>query len=88
MSRRRTYRRLAALAAVLLAQPPGHGHHGYDLRRASGVRSGRLYPLLTAMLRHGWLTDTWTPAGRRGYRLTAWGHHVLRTRYGTRTVAR
>jgi PadR family transcriptional regulator PadR len=72
---RRT-KRLVEVAAALLADPDGK-HWGYELSKASGVRSGVLYPMLTRLLDEGWLTDGWedtaTLSGRpprRYYQLT------------------
>jgi PadR family transcriptional regulator PadR len=80
---RRTANTLA-VAAVLLADPDSR-HYGYDLRKRSGVRSGRLYPMLSRMLAEKWLTDGWEdPATladrrppRRYYQLTADGRTQL-----------
>ena len=54
---RRTYT-LAQVAAALMADPMGR-HWGYQLSKASGVRSGVMYPILTRLLAEGWLTDGW-----------------------------
>ena len=77
-------RRLADVAAVMLANPDGR-HYGYPTSRASGVRSGQLYPILDRMLRDGWIVDGWEgfvddhPDGprRRYYTLTALGRERL-----------
>ena len=68
------------VAMALLADPSGK-HWGYELIKASGVRSGVVYPMLTRMLDAGWLTDGWEdPATiqekrppRRYYELTDLG---------------
>jgi PadR family transcriptional regulator PadR len=54
---RKTYT-LAQVAAALMADPTGR-HWGYQLSKASGVRSGVMYPVLTRLLAQGWLTDGW-----------------------------
>jgi PadR family transcriptional regulator PadR len=54
---RKTYT-LVQVAAALMADPMGH-HWGYQLSKASGVRSGVMYPILTRLLADGWLTDGW-----------------------------
>ncbi|WP_052372771.1 PadR family transcriptional regulator [Nocardia otitidiscaviarum] len=70
------------IAAVLLALPDDH-HYGYPLSRRAGVSPGSMYPVLTRMLRDGWLTDGWeTPEpedrpARRWYQLTEVGHREL-----------
>ena len=59
---------------------------GYPLSRASGVRSGVLYPMLARMLDEGWLTDGWEDPAvaaaenrppRRYYQLTDRGREEL-----------
>ncbi|MFI5591279.1 PadR family transcriptional regulator [Amycolatopsis sp. NPDC051758] len=67
---------LVRLAAALM-NAPDERHWGYELSRASGVRSGAMYPRLSTMLEEGWLTDGWESAGetsgrppRRYYHLT------------------
>lgn len=68
---------LAALAAA------GAGwRHGYDLVRATGVRSGTLYPMLMRLEAQGLLEAEWQPPTepgrppRHAYRLTAEGARV------------
>lgn len=79
----RTTYALVQLAAALMAAP-GDRHWGYQLSKASGVRSGAMYPRLTSMLDEGWLEDGWEtqeeasgrPA-RRYYTLTEKGKAEL-----------
>lgn len=80
---RRTYA-LVQVALALMADPKAR-HWGYDLSKASGVRSGVMYPILHRMLDEGWLKDGWEddahagkrPA-RRYYELTDEGAAELR----------
>lgn len=80
---RKTYA-LVQVAIAMLDDPTGQ-HWGYELSKASGVRSGVLYPILTRMLNEGWLTDGWedprTITGkrppRRYYELTDEGRLKL-----------
>jgi DNA-binding PadR family transcriptional regulator len=59
----------ARVLAVCFTQP--HEHlYGYDLRKQTGLRSGRLYPALQRLLDVGWLTDGWQ-SERRYYQLAA-----------------
>jgi PadR family transcriptional regulator PadR len=75
---------LVAVALALMDDPTGK-HWGYQLSKASGVRSGVLYPILTRMLDEEWLTDGWedpaTKTGkhppRRYYELTDEGRLAL-----------
>ena len=45
--------------AVALMRQPKERHWGYSLSKATGVRSGVLYPILGRMLEQGWLNDGW-----------------------------
>ena len=79
----RTTHALVQVAGVLMENPTAK-HWGYELSRCSGVRSGVLYPMLTRMLAHGWVTDGWEdPAAivgrppRRYYELTDEGQLQL-----------
>lgn len=54
----RTTYALVHVAMAMMDDPVGR-HWGYQLSKASGVRSGVLYPILTRMLNEGWLTDGW-----------------------------
>ena len=74
----RTTRALIAVAAALMADPRGR-HYGYPLSKATGLRSGAMYPLLKRLLDEGWVTDGWEPSDipgrppRRYYTLTEAG---------------
>lgn len=79
-------RRTRALneVAVALLENPRDRHWGYELSRASGVRSGVIYPLLRRLLEQGLLIDGWEdPAKisgrppRRYYQLTDAGRAEL-----------
>lgn len=59
-------------------------HWGYELSKASGVRSGVLYPILERMLEEGWLVDGWEDRApeirrprRRYYQLTEKGRSEI-----------
>ena len=75
---------LIQVAIAMLGDPSGR-HWGYQLSKASGVRSGVLYPILTRMLAEGWLTDGWEDPNtirgkrppRRYYELTDEGRVAL-----------
>lgn len=64
---------------------PDARHHAYDLRRASGLRSSKVFRVLDDMLDLGWLTDGWeepteVPSGRlprRFYEVTPLGRRVM-----------
>lgn len=62
---------------------PAQPHYGYALMKASGLKSGSLYPILARLEREGWIQGGWeteSPTGRprRYYRLTAGGAAVTR----------
>jgi PadR family transcriptional regulator, regulatory protein PadR len=75
---------LVQVAIAVLNDPTGR-HWGYQLSKASGVRSGVLYPILTRMLDEGWLCDGWEDPStienkrppRRYYQLTDKGRLAL-----------
>ncbi len=63
-----------------MLEDPDAQHYGYQTSKASGIRSGVLYPILSRMLDEGWLTDGWedpnTISGRpprRCYEITELG---------------
>lgn len=81
---RRTHA-LIQVAIAMLDNPSGR-HWGYELAKASGVRSGVLYPMLTRFLDEGWVTDGWEDPAvtraekrppRRYYELTDEGQAAL-----------
>lgn len=62
-----------------LLDRPAEWHHGYDLIKATGIKSGTLYPLLMRLADDALLESRWSepvsPARipRHRYRLTAKG---------------
>jgi PadR family transcriptional regulator PadR len=76
---------VVAVTVALMSDPGGY-HHGYELSRASGIRSGVMYPVLKRMLDEGWLADGWEDQAvasrekrppRRYYEVTAKGRAEL-----------
>jgi PadR family transcriptional regulator, regulatory protein PadR len=72
-----------------LAESASSWTYGYDLSKATGLKSGTLYPILTRLHDQGWLETKWTEPARPGrpprhlYRLTALGlKEVKRLRAG------
>ena len=67
----------AVLAALLDAA--SEWHYGYDLSKATALKSGTLYPILMRLEAHGWLEARWEESPVSGkpprhlYRLTAMG---------------
>jgi len=59
--------------------------HGYDLMKATGLRSGTLYPLLMRMTEQGLVEAEWLEPAQPGrpprhaYRLTAKGNALARS---------
>jgi PadR family transcriptional regulator PadR len=74
---RMTANTVKVLAAFL--ERPRSDHYGYDLMRATGLKSGGLYPILERLHREGLVEREWEPPPgdgrppRRYYRLTAAG---------------
>lgn len=66
---------------AFLAEASPEWSHGYDLCRATGIKSGTLYPLLIRLESQGYLEAVWLPAQpgrppRHAYRLTAAGRQM------------
>jgi DNA-binding PadR family transcriptional regulator len=67
-----------------LLHEPEEPHYGYELMRATGVKSGSLYPILEQFERVGWLASRWEAIDerqvgrppRRWYRLTVDGRRA------------
>ena len=72
-----------ALLAALMDQPR-KWQHGYELSKATGLKSGTLYPILTRLSDQGFLDSRWKDAEQPGrpprhvYRLTAKGLALAR----------
>jgi DNA-binding PadR family transcriptional regulator len=71
-------RQTQAVLAVLLGATEGW-HYGYDLSKATELKSGTLYPILMRLEAQGWLEARWEEAPQPGkparhlYRLTSLG---------------
>ncbi|HEX8643895.1 MAG TPA: PadR family transcriptional regulator [Allosphingosinicella sp.] len=74
----------ARAVLAFLSEAGREWRHGYDLVRATGVKSGTVYPLLIRLEAQGYLEAQWQPpaaAGRpprHAYRLTAEGARFAR----------
>ena len=79
MARNRSLSAQARNLLAVMAQGGSRWHHGYDLCRRAGIKSGTLYPLLIRLEEQGYLDAEWrAPAEpgrppRHAYRLTAAG---------------
>jgi PadR family transcriptional regulator, regulatory protein PadR len=75
---RKCSRQTLALLAALMEQPRTW-QHGYELSKATGLKSGTLYPILIRLSDLSFLDSRWKEAVRPGrpprhvYRLTAIG---------------
>jgi PadR family transcriptional regulator, regulatory protein PadR len=83
MTRSRALSNQAHQALALLADAHPDWLHGYDLMKASGVKSGTLYPLLMRLETQGYLEAQWQESStgrppRHVYRLTPSGLEMLR----------
>ena len=82
-SGRKYSRQTLALLAALIQQPRTW-QHGYELSKATRLKSGTLYPILIRLSDQGLLDSRWKDAERPGrpprhvYRLTASGLAVAR----------
>jgi PadR family transcriptional regulator, regulatory protein PadR len=71
-------RQTRSLLSTLLERPQSW-RYGYDLSKATGLRSGTLYPLLMRLTEQGFLESRWQEPARAGlpprhaYRLTPRG---------------
>jgi len=80
---RRPSRQMIMLLAALAARSR-HWHHGYELMKQTGLKSGTLYPLLMRMTDHGLVEAEWREPSQLGrparhaYRLTAAGVALAR----------
>jgi DNA-binding PadR family transcriptional regulator len=76
----------ALLACFLDAAP--EWRHGYDLSKATGLKSGSLYPTLIRLADQGYLESRWCEPDKPGrpprhaYRLTAKGVGLARDQVG------
>jgi PadR family transcriptional regulator len=80
------------LLETLLAGPKDW-HYGYDLSRATGLKSGTLYPILMRLADHKWLETRWEAVEpgkppRHLYRLTPNGLTFARQACPSKAVAR
>jgi PadR family transcriptional regulator PadR len=66
-----------------LLEDPGGEAYGLELSRATGLKSGTLYPVLDRLEGDGWVSSRWEESDphelgrqrRRFYRLTSYGVH-------------
>lgn len=69
---------------ALLADDPERWLYGLELSRASGLKSGSLYPILSRLAERGLLESQWLEPEKPGrpprhaYRITAQGQTALR----------
>jgi DNA-binding PadR family transcriptional regulator len=73
---------LALLSALM--ERPRTWQHGYEISKATGLKSGSLYPILIRLSEQGFLASRWEDAvqpgrpPRHAYRLTATGLALAR----------
>lgn len=83
---------MLVLAALLEA--PDEEHFGLEIAATSGLKSGSLYPILSRLEDHGWLTSRWEDVDpsavgrppRRYYKLTGSGHAFARQELAARAT--
>jgi DNA-binding PadR family transcriptional regulator len=82
MARSRSLSAAARNVLARLAEAETAWHHGYDLCRQTGIKSGTLYPLLIRLAGQHYLEAEWQPPeepgrpARHAYRLTAAGRQL------------
>ena len=80
---RKCSRQTLALLAALIEQPRTW-QHGYEISKATGLKSGTLYPILIRLAVPGFLDSRWKDSEQLGrpprhvYRLTANGLALAR----------
>jgi DNA-binding PadR family transcriptional regulator len=90
---RKLSRQTISLLAVLMEQPRTW-QHGYELSKATNLKSGTLYPILIRLNDLGFLDSRWKDAERPGrpprhvYRLTAVGLALAREQVQVVTYSR
>jgi PadR family transcriptional regulator PadR len=94
MPRRPNNSRQAKAVLATLLEQSGRWRHGYDLAKATGLKSGTLYPLLMRLSEQGLLESRWQDAERPGlpprhfYRLSASGVALACEQKQSETTAR
>lgn len=84
MPRNRRPSKQMVLLLEALAARSQHWHHGYELMKETGLKSGTLYPLLMRMTDQGFVEAEWREPSQPGrparhaYRLTAAGIALAR----------
>jgi PadR family transcriptional regulator PadR len=84
MSRPRNASRQTRALLFVMAAEPNEWRHGYELSKATGIKSGTLYPLLVRLSDQGLLEATWRASEQTGrpprhvYRLTDAGVKLAR----------
>lgn len=92
MTRKRALSPQADALLAEMARAPRHWHHGYELTKVLGIKSGTLYPLLMRLQSQGYLEAEWRDAdgpgrpARHAYRLTADGLQVAQGVSATATA--
>jgi PadR family transcriptional regulator, regulatory protein PadR len=82
---RRSRQTLIVLSALL--QRAHAWHHGYDLLKQTGLKSGTLYPILARLQHGGWLEQRWENSPGAGrpprhlYRLSRQGKAAARAMF-------
>jgi DNA-binding PadR family transcriptional regulator len=90
MARRRNISRQTQDVLAALLEAPQTWRHGYELSKATSLKSGTLYPLLMRLSDQGLLESKWESSPQAGrpprhvYRLTAVGVAVAEEQASSR----
>jgi DNA-binding PadR family transcriptional regulator len=85
----RKYSSQALVTLSALMRWPCKWQHGYEISKATGLKSGTLYPILMRLSDEGFLDSQWEDAERpgrpprHGYRLTVLGMSLAREQLKT-----
>jgi len=66
MARRRNISKQTRRVLSLLAQSGARGWYGYEISKATGLKSGSLYPMLMRLSEQGFLESNWEPSAQQG----------------------
>ncbi|MBV9550353.1 MAG: PadR family transcriptional regulator [Alphaproteobacteria bacterium] len=85
MAPRRNRSPQTRLLLTVLRENPSAWQHGYELSKATGLKSGTLYPLLIRLQEQGFLEARWEEAERPGkpprhaYKITTSGKQLAQS---------
>lgn len=85
MARRKNISKQTRRVLYLLADEAARGWYGYEISKATGLKSGSLYPMLMRLSEQGYLNSEWEASAKQGrpprhvYTLSAQGRRLAQT---------